>query len=75
MAWWSKIVKVAGAGAQGYDKVAREGLGGRFGHVTGSLVKKRKDGWKTLGDDPADEAESKERYRGTNWEDTERADW
>ena len=75
MAWWKKALKVGGAAAQGYDQAAHGGLSGTLGRVTGSLVKKKKAGWNTLGDDPADEAESKERYGGTNWEDTERADW
>lgn len=72
MAWWKKALKIGGAAAQGFDQTAREGLAPR--NVTGSLVNRRKkQGWKTLGDDPANEAESKERY-SPHWEDTENGD-
>lgn len=73
MAWWQKALNIGGAAAKGYTDTAKEGLAPHLGKVAGSLLKKKR-GLKVFSEDPADEAESNERYRGTNWEDTENGD-
>ena len=72
MAWWKKALNIGGAAAEGYTDASKGGLAPQLGKVSGSLLKKRR-GLKPYGIDPADEAESKDRY-SPHWEDTENGD-